>query len=88
MKQSVSLTTDEQVEAFEAAVEAVAEDDANDLVDPDRYGGDIKRGEALRILAEAYLGRLNTTDYEATGSGEDLVTLPADAVDGTTLPSA
>lgn len=59
----ISLTTDEQDEAFEQAAELVCEDaDAGrieaDVADRGIAAGDVPRGEIVRILAEAYCGTL------------------------------
>jgi hypothetical protein len=59
----ISLTTDEQDEAFEQAAELVREDaDAGrieaDVADRGIAAGDVPRGEIVRILAEAYCGTL------------------------------
>lgn len=57
MKKSVSMTDEDQVEAFENAKELVREDNG-DLVDCEEWGGDVKDGEVVRVLAQAYAGTL------------------------------
>lgn len=57
MPKSVSMTDDDQVEAFENAKELVREDNG-ELVDCDTWGDDVTDGEVVRVLAEAYTGTL------------------------------
>lgn len=58
MKESVTMTQDQQVEAFENAAEVVEQDVEDGLLDADKWGGDVKDGEIVRLLAEAYTGTI------------------------------
>lgn len=48
---------DQQV-AFEDALEQIENDVDDGLIDAETWGGSVKRGEALRVVCEAYTGRL------------------------------
>ena len=63
---SVTATSDDQVAAFENAADAVEADVEAGVVEADRWHGEVKNGEVLRILAEAYTGDLDL-DVEAMG---------------------
>jgi len=58
---NINLLTDEQKQAFQEAKDVI--DDEAEAVDADRAtrgrsAGEVTNGEAIRVLAEAYLGRL------------------------------
>jgi len=57
-KKSVTATTDEQIDAWNDAVEAVERDAEEGFVDVDEWGGEVKSGEVLRVVCEAYTGNL------------------------------
>lgn len=59
----ISLTTDEQREAFERALEAIEDDDTEGFVDVSRNqkgrrSGEVAYGEVVRIVCDAYTGAL------------------------------
>lgn len=62
---SVTTTSDDQVEAFEAAAEAVERDVDDGVVEAKVWGGDVPNGEVVRILAEAYTGTLDVDSAAA-----------------------
>jgi ATP phosphoribosyltransferase len=66
---SVTTTSDEQIDAFEEAADAVARDVEDGVVDAKVWGGDVPNGEVVRILAEAYTGALDV-DSEAARARE------------------
>lgn len=63
---SVTTTSDDQIDAFEDAADAVAQDVEDGVVDASTWGGDVPNGEVVRILAEAYTGTLDV-DPSARG---------------------
>jgi len=57
----IQLLTDEQAEAFEEArdvIDSEAEAVNADRAARGRSAGEVTSGEAVRVMAEAYLGRL------------------------------
>mgnify|MGYP006283233335 CR=1 FL=1 len=56
---SVTTTSDDQIDAFEDAADAVAQDVEDGVVDASTWGGDVPNGEVVRVLAEAYTGTLD-----------------------------
>ena len=62
MQKSVALTDEEQIEAFENAVDAIEGDVDDDLLDAEKWGGEVKDGEVVRILAEAWTGHIDWED--------------------------
>jgi len=67
---SVTTTSDDQIDAFENAADAVAQDVADGVVDAKTWGGDVPNGEVVRVLAEAYTGTLDV-DVEEAGARDD-----------------
>lgn len=58
MPEKTVKVTDEQLEAFEDAHDMVS-DDYYGEDDIQTYAGDVTAGEAIRIMALAYVGRLD-----------------------------
>ena len=56
---ALTLTDADQIDAFENATDAVAADVAAGEIDAEMWSGEIKRGEVVRILAEAYTGQID-----------------------------
>jgi len=66
---------EEQNEAFERAHEQIQRDVDDGLVEAECWGGSVQYGEAVRVLAEAYEGRLDIGDEdEEEGDEAELVT--------------
>lgn len=55
----LNLGSDDQREAFDNAEELVQDDFSSGVVDGREWGGELPAGEVVRILAEAYTGRLD-----------------------------
>lgn len=60
---TIALSTDEQREAFESALEEIRKDDSEGFVDVKRNdrgkrAGEIQYGEVIRIVCKAYTGSL------------------------------
>lgn len=70
MQKSLMLTDPGQIEAFAAAKQEIAKDAEADRINAEMFQGDVKNGEVIRILADAYAGKLDLTADTKADEGQ------------------